>query len=188
MPARTMVLAVAVSSAISAVIAFALGLVVAALVVTPGPTRAQAAAAPPAAGPQALLGAQDASPAVVPVLRTERVDLVDANGTVRARLGIDGSGVNESVGLTLLDPTGQDRASMGVTAVGTGVLQIGSKAPQPGARTTIVSSGPVSALAMWDERGAERVQIEVEPAGPPLLRLMNERNQPIWEAQPGSGR
>src|SRR5688500_11537156 len=84
-------------------------------------------------------GAAPGSQVPSPVLRAERIELVDGGGTVRARLGV----VEGAVALVLLDPSGQVRAGIGLEADQTAslVLQSGSN---PGAdlATVVLSARP----------------------------------------------
>jgi hypothetical protein len=103
---RTVLLSVLVSSVSSALVAFALG----------------ALASPPVS--RAAPGQQ----APAPVVRAQRFELVDAQGTVRAQLGVLERDV---IGLAVLEPGGQPRAVIGLESDGTAGVLVADPSGQP---------------------------------------------------------
>src|SRR5690242_18680746 len=70
-----------------------------------------------------------------PIIQAQRIDLVDANGTARARLGVDSDG---SVGFAILDQGGQSRATLALTNDNSAVIQV--RTPQ--GSTASLSASP----------------------------------------------
>jgi hypothetical protein len=127
-----------------------MGPVVVTAVVTSALTWGLASLHLPAVG-QAAPAAQEA----MPVVRTEAFEMVDATGTVRARMGVARSG---SVSLTLLDAAGQPRADIGIDGSG--------------------SSG----ISVWDAAGEVRAGIGVPADGAPTLQLLDAQGNVTWHA------
>jgi hypothetical protein len=104
MPARALLLTALISSAMSALVAFAAGLLTAIVLLHAPVAEAQG------------------TPAPAPVVRAERIEIVDTDGTVLARLGrrtapepTDLSPWTGGVTLDFLDHGGQPRAVMGLS-------------------------------------------------------------------------
>jgi hypothetical protein len=129
MPARAVVLTALIASAVSSIVAFALGLLVAAALLHAPIAAAQTPTAsntPSIPAPRALSAAPDASAAspvtVSPVIRAERFELVDASGTVLASLGHQAptsfaagdASARGRTALEFVDPAGRPRVGLGV--------------------------------------------------------------------------
>ena len=101
MSIRTIVVTALISSCVSSLVAFTLGLLVAVALVHVPLAEAQGNATPtPTATPVAQL---TATPTAAPVVRAERFELVDGDGRVQAVLG-------EQSGLRSLVVRGRDEA------------------------------------------------------------------------------
>ena len=127
-----------------------IGPIIATAVVTSALTWGLASLRAPTVG-QAAPAGQDATP----VVRTEALELVDAVGVVRARMGVARSG---SVSLALLDASGQPRADVGIDAAG--------------------SAG----ISVWDAAGQVRAGIGVPADGAPTIQLRDAQGDVTWHA------
>jgi len=107
----------------------------------------------------ALLGAP--SPRAVQaqgsVIRAERVEIVDAQGMLRMRLGVEPTG---AANLVVYDPAGQLRLAMGLADVG-----------QP-------------VLGFWDPAGQPRLGMGIAPDGSPAIGIRDARGEVVWQAPP----
>lgn len=92
-----------------------------------------------------------AAPAVEPVVRTNMLELLDANGTVRSRLKVEADG---EVVFRLTDPSGNIRVKLGAGADGSGLVLI-NDATEPGIH--MLTTAKATRLVLKDKTGAERV-------------------------------
>src|SRR5690242_9422953 len=127
-----------------------MGPVVATAVVTSALTWGLASLRGPAVGEAAPVAQEP-----LPVVRTEAFELVDAAGTVRARMGVARSG---SVSLTLLDASGQPRADIGI------------------------DNGGSAGISVWDGAGQVRAGIGVPADGAPTMQLRDAGGAVTWHA------
>ena len=152
---RTLILTALVASLVSALTAFA----VAALVFAPSGHAAPAEQGAP------------------PVLQAQRFELVDANGAVLARLGVESDGRQ---GLSVLDPTGQVRTSIGLAPNGSSTVVLRDfQSPRLGLSTNVDGS---AALIILDQGGQPRVGAIVEGNGAPSFQIRDDAGQRIWQA------
>jgi hypothetical protein len=169
MPARTLVLTVFISSVVSAVVAFTLGLLLAAaLLQAPsvqaqaGPTPTLTAAALPPAPPLPT-----ATPTPLPVIRAQRFELLDAGGNVRAYLGESPDG---QLGLQVLDSNGELRAGAVVSRAD--LPSVGVRGPSgTGGGALLVGPNGAVALALRSSREGGFVGLQARPDGQARLEL-----------------
>lgn len=87
------------------------------------------------------------------LVRAERFQVVDAQGVVRADLGVvAGAGT----GLTLYDPNGGERAGLGVNSNGG------------------------TGLRLIDKAGRSRIGLAVDHSGNPKIAFLDEHERVIW--------
>ncbi len=125
--------------------------------------------------------ASRAAPAAqpLPVVQAQRFDLLDANGTLRARLGVDPDAA--TTGLTIFDTNGQARASV---SLGGDTAIIQTISPQ-GARATLsaLPTGVVGA-GMVDPNGTSRAGMGLAADGSPVVEVgHNLQGQPSPRVQ-----
>ena len=132
---RAVLLPVLVSSLVSAAVALA-----AAILVFPPHSQAAQNAQPP-----------------YPVLRAERFEVVDAQGALRMRLGVEQSG---AANVVVYDPSGRLRLAVGLADDG-----------QP-------------VMGFWDPAGQPRLGAGFDPAGGPSLVIRGDQGQVVWQAPP----
>ncbi|HZR99620.1 MAG TPA: hypothetical protein VFE37_12980 [Chloroflexota bacterium] len=179
---RAVLLPVLLSSLISATVAFAVGVLLyppyshaaqgteqsaptaqATPPAAPGaePAAPSAQPAPPAQAPAAPgAGATTQAPAVQPVLsvvRAERLEIVDGQGTLRMRLGVEDSG---AANVVVYDASGRMRVALGLADDG-----------QP-------------IMGFWDPNNRPRVGVGFNPAGDPNLVIRNPDGNVTWQAPP----
>jgi hypothetical protein len=152
MVARTIILAAVVAACVSSVVTF----VLAALLLTP----ASRAAPDPQATPQ--------------VMRAERFELVDVDGSVLAHLGrtVDGD-----VGLGFDDRAGERRAAIGVSAAGVPAVAV----VDPQGAVAVMSGGtsrggtPIggAGILVFDANGQGGIGTIVLSDGRPLWQLVD---------------
>jgi hypothetical protein len=115
----------------------------------------------------------------LPVVQAQRFDLLDANGTLRARLGVDAD--NDSAGLTVFDSNGQARASI---ALGGDTAVIQTLSPQGGRATLSALPTGVVGVGMVDPSGASRAGIGLASDGNPVVEVgRNLQSQPSARVQ-----
>ena len=187
MPARAIILTALVASCASSVLTFLVGFAVAAVVIHAPSAAAQGVATPTPVSTSAV-------PA--PVLRTERLELVDSEGRIRVRLGIE---ADRSVGLGVLDQAGNARLVAGVTTDERPVVgfvdhtgqQRSSWALTPDGAPSIVfhnpqhgtvvigafGDGPIG-LGVLDVSRQPRVRLVMNPDGGEGLMLYDATGQP----------
>jgi hypothetical protein len=135
---RAVLLPVLVSSLVSAAVALA----VAVLVFPPHSQAAQ--------------DAQTAQPPY-PVLRAERFEVVDGQGALRMRFGVEQSG---AANVVVYDPSGRMRLAVGLADDG-----------QP-------------VMGFWDPAGQPRLGAGFDPAGGPSFVIRGDQGQVLWQAPP----
>ena len=97
-----------------------------------------------------------------PVLQAQRFELVDANGAVLARLGVES---DDRQGLSVLVPTVQVRTSIGLAPNGLSTNADGS-----------------AAFIILDQGGQPRIGAIVEGNSAPFFQIRDEAGQRIWQA------
>ena len=114
----------------------------------------------------------------LPVVQAQRFDLLDANGTLRARLGVEAD--NDSAGLTVFDSNGQARASI---ALGGDTAVVQTLSPQGGRATLSALPTGVVGVGMVDPNGASRAGIGLAADGSPVVEVgRNLQSQPSARA------
>jgi hypothetical protein len=133
---------------VSSLVSAAVALSVAVLVFPPHSQAAQ--------DPQPGQPAQPAQQAY-PVLRAERFEVVDAQGALRMRLGVEQSG---AANVVVYDPSGRMRLAVGLADDG-----------QP-------------VMGFWDPAGQPRLGAGFDPTGGPSYVIRGDGGQVIWQAPP----
>jgi hypothetical protein len=170
MPVRIMVLTAGMAAGVSAVVAFTLGLLLAAALRDPPSVAAQVAATPTAAvgataGP---ISSPGATPTVAPVVRAERFEVVDAQGALRAQIGMD----RGDVGVLIMDPSSQPRALIGwARDCGCAVIQLNN--PQGAGVTLRADPEGVVGLAVTDSPRQLRAILGLTSNGRPVLGFLD---------------
>lgn len=104
---------------------------------------------------QRVPAAAAASPqGVVPIIRTQRLELVDERGQIRSRLNVEPEG---EVVFRLVDHTGTIRVKLGADEGGSGLLLL-DHATEPAVHILTGKSGPTVTL-----RGAGGLQRVIKP-------------------------
>jgi len=169
MPARTLVLTALVSSAVAAVVAFTLGLLLAAALLQAPSVQAQAGPTPTVA-PTALPTAAPlptATPALPAVVRAQRFELLDASGKVRAYLGESPDG---QLGLQVLDSNGELRAGAVVSRAD--LPSVGVRGPSgTGGGALLVGPNGAVALALRSSQEGGFVGLQTRPDGQARLEM-----------------
>ena len=90
-------------------------------------------------------------PDAPPVLRVQKIELVDEQGVVRARLNTESNG---EVMLQLMDQRGEIRVKLGASSEGSGLILMNDLA-QPGVHMLAKSAG--AAVTLTDRENRQRV-------------------------------
>jgi hypothetical protein len=128
-----------------------------------------------------LAPASRAEPTVqtYPALQSQRFDLVDAGGVLRARLGVEADG---TAALSMVDGTGQPRATFGLTSADVAVVQV--RTPRGANATLSALPTGVTGVGLVDQGGASRAGLGLAPDGSPVLEVGHRlQDQPSSRAQ-----
>jgi hypothetical protein len=128
-----------------------------------------------------LAPASRAEPAVqiYPALQAQRFDLVDAGGVLRARLGVEADG---TAALSMVDGTGQPRATFTLTSADVAVVQV--RNPQGANATLSALPTGVIGVGLVDQGGSSRAGLGLSPDGSPVLEVGHRlQDQPSARAQ-----
>jgi hypothetical protein len=140
-------------------------------------------------------------PPPVPILRAERIELVDSNGGIIARLGKRDDG---SVALDFLDQAKQPRATIALLSDGTpgillthaqgGAIAIGRDPAQQAMGWAIADSSnqfritatlladQTAFLSFSDSAHNPRLALGIQADGMPKLYVLDPQQQPVWSA------
>src|SRR5947208_2927934 len=107
----------------------------------------------------------------VEVLRTERIELVDKDGEVRAHFGVGDDG---NPGLVINDQDGIQRIVLGVDPSGCG-LHITDRNGR--ARAHVAVNGDRVTVMLQDQEERGRAALYVESDGTPYVLLLDEQGE-----------
>ena len=119
-----------------------------------------------------------AQPEVQDVVRANSFEVVDADGTVLAKLG---PGEKGSSGLALCDASGKLRAAIGITADGTNGLAVYDAGGTGRIVLSILSNGSTG-LAVFDASENVRAAFGTLPDGSPKLQLIDAGGNDLFSA------
>ena len=124
----------------------------------------------------------------VPLLQAQRVEIVDARGTVRGSLGMAAHPLGameeaRDVILEMRDEDGQPRVQLALQSDRPGVMFPGLTMSSPTGVQAALGSDPAGNVHLTLFRpGGERALLSVGTGGPPMLEMVGADGRVIWQA------